>query len=166
VQVAEQPLIDHGLDQHELGAEANFEADHRPDTRLADGVADLLRVFPVERDRFLDDQVLAGTRGRDRLRRMQRVRGADVDDVDVGVGEHRVVVGVRAQRHAVLRFERRGVVLSTRTDGRDARARDVLERLDVRARHPPEPDDANPQDLASADYGGQRAETAAVLDSV
>jgi hypothetical protein len=58
--------------------------------------------------RLLDEHVLAGAGRRDRLGGVQAIGGGEDDGVQVGVGEHRRVVGVHGAAGAVAGRERGG----------------------------------------------------------
>ena len=65
-------------------------------TPAAAAAAPIWRASPgIEPDRLLDEHVLAGLDGEQGVRQVQVVRGRDVDDVDLGVGDERRVGGVR-----------------------------------------------------------------------
>ena len=52
----------------------------------------------IEPDRLLDEHVLAGRDREQRVRQVEVVRGRDVDDVDLGVGDEGLVGAVRRGR--------------------------------------------------------------------
>src|SRR5262249_57322093 len=57
------------------------------DTRIAAGGDHLAGIVEGQRQRFLAKDVFAGFGGRDGLRFVELVGGADVDNVDAGIGE-------------------------------------------------------------------------------
>ena len=75
-----------------------------------------------ERERLLDEDVLAVLEREDRVLGVQRMRGRDVDDVDVRVGDEVFVRAVRA-RDAELGREGSPRLGAARADGGDVEAR-------------------------------------------
>ena len=65
------------------------------DARLAAGSDHLVGIVQREREWFLTEHVLASAGGSNRLVRVQLIGRADIDDVDVGIGEQRVDRTVR-----------------------------------------------------------------------
>ena len=95
-------------------------------------------------DRLLDAHVLAGTRGRDHVLRVQRCRTEDLDRVDVGVGEQRIELRIRAidLPLAGAAFEHVGARIAQR-DHVAALVREIsrhVERRNVADAHDPDPD--------------------------
>ena len=84
------------------------------------GLPDAPRLPGVEPDRLLDEHVLAGRDGEQRVRQVQVVRRRDVDDVDLGVGDERLVGGVRRGRRPNASAARRAA-LGGRATRRPAR---------------------------------------------
>ena len=70
---------------------------HQEDARVPAGIDHALGLGGGHRERLLAQDVLAGPRGLDRPARVQVVGQRDVDGVDVGVGEERLVRPVRAR---------------------------------------------------------------------
>jgi len=143
VDPAQQALLHHRAHGLELPAEAHLEADAGLHLRLAHGVAHRLGVVPGERDRLLEQDVFARARGGDGLLGVEPGRAADVDDVDRVVREHPVVILVGGQGQAVRPLDVGGLETATGAHRGHPRPLDVLERLDVRARRPTQPDDAD-----------------------
>ena len=143
MQFPEQSLVDYRADQGEVGAVAALEADADLDAAFADRLAHRRHVLVREGDRLFDDQVLAGARRGDRLLRVEGVGGADVDDVDVAVGQHLVEAGVRLQRGAELRCQVGLVVFPAGADRGDAAPLHRLEGFYVGAGNPAKSHDAD-----------------------
>ncbi len=143
VQIAEQPLVNCGLDDVGLLAETDFKADTGLHARFADRLTHGHRVFVFDRDRFFDDQMFAGFRRRNRLFGVQRMRRADVYDVDRGVFQHRIIIAIGFERRSVLPLQFFFVQLAARADGGDFRSRNFVEGRDVRSRDPAQADYAN-----------------------
>ena len=143
VQFPEQALVDDGADHGKVRAKAAFKADAGLHARGANGIAHPFEVVVRQADGFFDDQVLARFGSRDRLVRVKFVGRADVDDVNVGIRDHVLVILVRFEGQTVLRGEGVFAVVATRTDRRHTRAIDRFERVDVRPSYPAEPDDAD-----------------------
>jgi hypothetical protein len=126
-----------------VGAEAAFEADAGLHTRCVDGISYPFEVFVGETNGFFDEKVFACFGSGDGLIGMKFVGRADVDDVNVGICDHFVVICIRFERGAVLRSEFVFVVIAAGTDGCDVCAVDGLKGVDVSSSHPPESDNAD-----------------------
>ena len=100
------------------------------------------RVLERERDGLFDDEVLAGLRRGDRLRRMHRMRRTDVDNVDFGILQHLVVVAIELERQSVFLRQFRFGVGAPRTNRGDFDTFDFFQCLDMRASDPTETDNS------------------------
>src|SRR5262245_60683982 len=77
-----------------LRREAQFLGVHQLAAMLAAHRNHVVRFFERYRQRFLDDDVLAGTGGGDRRAVMKEVGQADVDNLAIGLGNQLIDVGV------------------------------------------------------------------------
>ncbi|MFN7933310.1 MAG: hypothetical protein U0R19_08290 [Bryobacteraceae bacterium] len=139
---SDQTTINRLADGHRLAAVAHLEAHHGLDARLADGVAHLRGTLVINRNGLFDDEVLAGLRRGDRLRRMHRMRRTDVDNVDFGILQHLVVVAIELERQSVFLRQFRFGVGAPRTDRGDLDPFDFFQCLDMRASDPTETDNS------------------------
>ncbi len=134
-----------GLDEapglHDGGLQARPHRLHAEDAPVAGGGHDLAGAGQGGGERLLDQHRDAGLDGGQGQRVVLRVRGGDVEDVDVGA--HQVGVGVRAL-DAVRRGERSGPLAAARPDGHHLGVRHVLEVGDEGLRHAAGPCDAPP----------------------
>ena len=142
VQVAEQALVDDGPYQGEVGAVTAFEADADRYAGPVHGGLDARRIFGGQGDGLLDDEVLAGLRGGHGLVGVKGMGRADVDHVDIRVGQQVVIVDTGFQRRAELGRQGCVVMDPAGADGGDLRPGHGLERIDMRPGHPAEADDA------------------------
>src|SRR5215510_9215913 len=74
---------------------------------------------------------------------MERMRSADVYDVNRRVGQHRSVVVVDLERSPILSLQLFFILLPSRTDGCDLSPRNLVECRDVRPGDPAQSDYAN-----------------------
>ena len=74
----------------------------KPTPAAPDGLLDFAHVRQRQRERLLDDEMLARARRRDGLLLVLMVIAANRDDVDVRVGQHRGVVRAGLEGAAVL----------------------------------------------------------------
>src|SRR5215510_13440965 len=74
---------------------------------------------------------------------MERMRSADVYDVNRSVGQHRFVIVVDLERSPILSLQLFFILLPSRTDGCDFSARNLVEGRDVRPGDPSQSDYAN-----------------------
>src|SRR5262245_20701265 len=74
---------------------------------------------------------------------MERMRSADVYDVNRRVGQHRVVIVVDLERSPILPLQLFFILLPSRTDGCDLGPRNLVEGRDVRPGDPAQSDYAN-----------------------
>jgi hypothetical protein len=97
------------------------------------------------RERFLEQDMLAGSERIDRHRRVQKIGRADADSVDVGASEHLTIVveDLRAIDR-VLRLDLLGEVRVDIRQRGDPCPGVLLVPLDVPLPRPPNPDDPNP----------------------
>ena len=86
------------------------------------------RLAGVERERLLAQDVLSGLEEANGVHLVTRVRGGDVDHVDIGIGGECVVVAV-ARRYVEAVAEGLGPLGRTRGHGRDGAALGPLHRL-------------------------------------
>ena len=142
-ELADMPLGDQRLDVLEETDPAQFEAHARLHTRIGDRRDHVGQARGIERHGLLDHHVLPRARRRDRLVGMHRMRAAENDDVEVGVGQERVelVVGPRAC-DAMGSDLGRGTRLVAREHRRHVTAFDLHEVVDVCACNPSGSDDA------------------------
>ena len=88
VNFAQQPAVDHRLGGEKLARVAALETNARLHAGLGHGTAHGTQILEVERERFLDNQMLAGGGcGDDLFRVLVRIT-ADRDNVDRRIGEH------------------------------------------------------------------------------
>ena len=88
-------------------------------TRSRDGAG----VFPAEGDRLLDDEVLARRGGGHRLAGVKGMGGADVDHVDLRIGEQVLVAGVNPKGQTMALGQDVGIERTARADRRHPDAR-------------------------------------------
>src|SRR6185503_21098961 len=98
VQIAQQPLGDDRVDEAEVLAETCFEANASVHFGLANSVPNGQRIGVGQTQRLFDDEVFASLGGCNCLTGMQRMGRADVNDVNVWVGQHRVQAAIRLHR--------------------------------------------------------------------
>ena len=113
-----------------------FETDAGLNAGLPNGSLHLQGVLEGEADGLLDDEVLAGPGGVDSLPGMLRVGGADVDRVNVRIGQHCLVAGEGSKRGAVVPAQGGFIELPPRADSRDPGSGNCFEGIDVSAGHP------------------------------
>ena len=143
VDAAQQTLVEHGSDHGEVSTVTALETDSGLYAGCADGVADRFHVFVGNGDGLFDYEVFFCAGCGNCLLGMLGMRGANVDHVDVGIGQQGFVVRVRFQRNAILGFQCGRVVFSARADRADLCSLDGFEGLDMGAGNPPQPDDSN-----------------------
>ena len=100
---------------------------HEEDAVLSCQPHHLLGVAGVEGQRLLAHHVLAGLDGHPGVLEVQGVRGGDVDDLDVGVGDQVGVRRVRPGAGCVLGHERLGRLAAARSDRHQPRRGDQRE---------------------------------------
>ena len=97
----------------------------------------------VRGDGLLDDEVLAGLRRGHGLVGVEGMGRADIDHVDTGIGEHRLIVDEGPERRAEPGGQLAVVMGTAGADGGDVGAGHGLEGVDMRPGHPAEADDAH-----------------------
>ena len=123
---AELPVREPPLQLDVLGPEAQHEPDHEEAATPLRGGDDCVGVLERQRDRLLEQDVLAGGEGRLGPLAVQRRRQADVDGVDLRVAERRqeivrqLCADARPRRAAARSLRREATVL-TRTRSPSAR---------------------------------------------
>ena len=143
VNFAQQPAINHRLRGEELARVAALETNARLHAGLGYGTSHGSQILEVERQWFLDDQVLAGCGcGDDLFRVLVRIT-ADRDNVDRRIGEHSLQVGMALDFAAVLCAEFGGVQLARGVNRRDLPLGGAVNRVDMRPGHPAITDHAN-----------------------
>jgi hypothetical protein len=141
------PLVDHPFDPPIRGLPASVVADLQDDAGAANRAVDPPDFVDRQRERLLNEDVLAGARGADREVRVRGVWRGDHDPVDAGIEQHRVEVldrmaAVRG-RGRLPRLPRSGVA----RDHDGAPGRPGAARED--ASEPPQPDHTQPDRLHS-----------------
>ena len=117
---------------------------HHEHARCPGRVEDLRGLGCVDGERLLDQDVLAGGDGQQGVVEVLGVRGGDVDDLDVRIGDERLVAAVRAG-DAVAGGELVGAFLGARPDRDHGRLRVPRDRLGEDAGDPAGAQDAPPK---------------------
>jgi len=106
-QLAELPAKDRLGRIGELGEERQHMSDHEQLLRRAGSIEHGIRVLRVERDRLFDEDVLTGLQSLDGGLRVQVGRIADVDHVDVRIGEQVVELAIQLDAGEIHTFAAR-----------------------------------------------------------
>lgn len=112
MQFTQQPDIDDRLRRDQLTRIAAFETHARFHPRCLHGRADPVGVSQRQRDRLLDDEVLARFSRRDDLIGVLIRVTAHRDHLQTRVCQHGVQIGVTGNLAAMLRAERRRILRS------------------------------------------------------
>ena len=165
--LAEQPSSDRLSDDVVVRQEAAPHRLHAEDPGRTDRGDELAGLLRVGGEGLLDEDVLAGPDRQQRVLEVLAVRGGDVDDVDVRVGD-KILVGAVGTHRPVLAGVRTAVRLDeglgtaqvSRTDGDDlllgAPVLADLEGVDHLARDPPGTEDAPAQAGDGRGIGSRR----------
>ncbi len=106
-QFADRALPQQLLQHHRLRMMPVHERFGDDDAVTRRGRGDAIDVVDGQRDRLFAEHVFARFRRLDRPFRVQMIRQRNVDDVDVGIGEHRLVRRDRARDAPLLRVRLR-----------------------------------------------------------
>ena len=95
VNTSQEFLIQQRTYHREMSAESALETDCCLNSVLLNRLSHGLKIFKGDGDGFFDNQVFTGFGGRDSLFRVEWMGCADVDHIDAGVSQHRVIVRIR-----------------------------------------------------------------------
>ena len=121
--------LDQLLDGPQPGMEEQQVPDHEPAVGVLGGLDELARLGDRERERLLDEEVLAGGEHAHAERMVGRHRGRDRDTVDGVVGEHLVEVGGHARLGVQLAVAAQVVVGEVAGPGELADASEVASEV-------------------------------------
>jgi hypothetical protein len=142
--LAQRALREQPPDLHDPRQEAGPHRLHEEQALGAGGGDQLLRLGGVHRERLLDQHRLARAQREQRVRVVHRVRRADVDGVDLRVGDERLVARVPVGHAEALAELLRGL-LPPRADRHHGAGVGQLEIGGERPRDQSRPDDAPAQ---------------------
>ena len=142
MEISEQSFLDHGVGDGELIGEAALKTDAASHAVFLSGGDDVPTLLKGVGHGFFQNQVLAGIGHRDGLGAVLARVAGDVDDLDVGIRQHRIEVGEDSDLAAVLPADFGLIQSSGGINRRDLSFVRCIDRVDVRACCPAVSDDA------------------------
>ncbi len=109
VDLADLAVLDKALDRLRHRVEAVVERHHQLFAGAVGGIDHRLAFHAVQSDGLFNQDMLAGFERVDGGLLVQEVGGADGDRVDLGIGQHLLIVGVLVRHGELLRRRLRGL---------------------------------------------------------
>ena len=135
VQLTQQALLQHRFGGQELAGVAALETNASFHAGLFDRRRHRQAILPGQRQRFLDNQMLARS-GSGSVGAVFKGIAANRNDIQPWLRKERLVIGVGRNRAAVLGAEGFGVQRTRGIDGGDLRVRTGIDGGDMRGKRP------------------------------
>ena len=126
-----------------MRAKAALKTNARLHTGCDNRIAHPFEILIRQTNGLFNKQVLARLGSRNRLIRVKFVWRANIDNMNIGICDHIIVIFIRLQRRAVFCCKIILVVIPARTYRRDICTIDCLKRINMRPGYPAESNNAD-----------------------